>query len=172
MVTQNTFSVGDRVRFTWGFTPVQGVVVEDRGPLGRNKRRIFGVRFCLEPDDESVIELPEDELVLSEDRPEPIPSSNIVAYLKNSGLTRILRSNLTGAGRRPRAWLKADAAGNVTHTFIEEWGEVGGAAVPSSALHDRKIFDPKADEVFHFLLTFGLSKEEAKQVVESVGVSS
>jgi hypothetical protein len=47
--------VGDRVRFQWGFRDVDGVVVEDRGPLGVGGRRLYDIAFRLEFDDEDRI---------------------------------------------------------------------------------------------------------------------
>jgi hypothetical protein len=38
------FAEGDRVRFVWGITPVEGVIVEDRGNLGVGGRRLYRIR--------------------------------------------------------------------------------------------------------------------------------
>ena len=43
------FQEGDRVRLLWGVTPVEGIVIEDRGNLGAGGRRLYRVR--LEHDD-------------------------------------------------------------------------------------------------------------------------
>jgi hypothetical protein len=40
--------VGDRVRLRWGLTPVEGIVVEDRGNRGREGRRFYSVRVQLD----------------------------------------------------------------------------------------------------------------------------
>jgi hypothetical protein len=37
------FQLGDRVRFTFGVTPVEGTVVEDRGAIGYRGRRLYRV---------------------------------------------------------------------------------------------------------------------------------
>jgi hypothetical protein len=42
------FREGDRVRFPWGTTEVEGTVVEDRGNLGVGGKRLYGVRFLLD----------------------------------------------------------------------------------------------------------------------------
>jgi hypothetical protein len=42
------FREGDRVRMLWGFTPVEGVIVEDRGNLGVGGRRIYLVLVDLD----------------------------------------------------------------------------------------------------------------------------
>jgi len=39
------FREGDRVLLRWGGTEVEGVVVEDRGPLGGGGKRLYGVTF-------------------------------------------------------------------------------------------------------------------------------
>lgn len=57
--------VGDRVSFELVGRRVDGVIVEDRGPLGKGGVRIFGVRARLASEIESVVELPADELSVS-----------------------------------------------------------------------------------------------------------
>jgi hypothetical protein len=42
------FREGDRVRLLWGVTPVEGVIVEDRGNLGAGGRRLYRVRVQLD----------------------------------------------------------------------------------------------------------------------------
>jgi hypothetical protein len=56
------FQVGDRISFLYGPRQVQGYVVEDRGPLGAHGRRIFLVRADLGQDEETMFEVPEDDL--------------------------------------------------------------------------------------------------------------
>jgi hypothetical protein len=46
-LTPGPFRLGDRVRLMWGFTPVEGVVVEDRGNRGRGGKRFYRVRIQL-----------------------------------------------------------------------------------------------------------------------------
>jgi hypothetical protein len=41
------FREGDRVRLLWGFTPVEGVIVEDRGNLGVGGKRVYHVEVHL-----------------------------------------------------------------------------------------------------------------------------
>jgi hypothetical protein len=59
---QSPFAVGDRVQFSWDNACVQGVIVEDRGPIGVGGRRLFRIEFRIDPDDEGVIELPAEEI--------------------------------------------------------------------------------------------------------------
>jgi hypothetical protein len=39
------FAEGDRVSLLWGTTPVEGIVIEDRGNLGVGGRRLYRVRI-------------------------------------------------------------------------------------------------------------------------------
>ncbi len=159
------------MRFTLGTTPVHGVVIDDRGPIGANRVRIFRVRVPNDPYDEDVIEMPEDELALEHKRVESISDGDIVNYLGHGGLVQILKANMSGGKNQPRVWLGRDSLGNVVHTFIAERGSVGGATIPCSALHDNRVFTPRLDEVLSFLLTFGLSECDAKQVATAIGTA-
>ena len=58
------FKVGDRVRFLSGNGEVEGVVVEDRGPLGVGGRRIYGLHFEWIPGETRYTERPEVDLTL------------------------------------------------------------------------------------------------------------
>lgn len=62
------FRKGDHVRFQWGTTSVQGVVREDRGPIGVKGRHLYLVEFCVDPDADSPaeIELPAVDMELVE----------------------------------------------------------------------------------------------------------
>jgi hypothetical protein len=42
------FREGDRVQMLWGVTPVEAVVIEDRGNLGVGGRRFYRVRLRLD----------------------------------------------------------------------------------------------------------------------------
>lgn len=42
------FREGDRVRLLWGFTPVEGDIIEDRGNLGLQGRRLYVIRVQLD----------------------------------------------------------------------------------------------------------------------------
>lgn len=171
MVALKTISVGDNVSFTLGTTPVQGVVVDDRGPIGANSVRIFRVLIANDPYDEDVIEMPEDDLSLANNSVEAISGDKIVDYLEHGGLVQILKSNMSGGRNQPCVWLRPDSLGNVVHTFVAARGTVGGAIVPFLALNDNRIFTPKMTEVLAFLSTFGLSKREAEHVAETIGTA-
>ncbi|MGH7173722.1 MAG: hypothetical protein ACRELG_25855 [Gemmataceae bacterium] len=63
------FRKGDRVRFRFSIYFVEGVVKEDRGPIGIKGRHLYLVEFRLGPHVESLshIELPAEELQLVQD---------------------------------------------------------------------------------------------------------
>jgi hypothetical protein len=52
------FREGDRVRLVWGRTPVEGVIVEDRGNIGRGGRRIYHVLVHLDDNISEPMTLP------------------------------------------------------------------------------------------------------------------
>jgi len=58
------YRVGNLVRFRFGPNKVNGVVKEDRGPIGKNGRRLYRIRFSLEPQSNAEVELPADQLEL------------------------------------------------------------------------------------------------------------
>jgi len=59
---ESKFEQGDRVKFRLGTRSVQGLIKEDRGPIGINGRRLYLVEFRAEPQSPSQIELPEEQL--------------------------------------------------------------------------------------------------------------
>jgi hypothetical protein len=62
------FKVGDRVVLHRGARDVEGVVVEDRGPLGIDGERIYGVHFEFLPGEMRYTERDEGELT-------PVPTT-------------------------------------------------------------------------------------------------
>ncbi len=68
MTEKRVFHVGNMVRFHFGPNKVNGVVKEDRGPIGVGGRRLYRIQFSLEPHHQSAIELPADELEFVHDR--------------------------------------------------------------------------------------------------------
>jgi hypothetical protein len=56
------FKKGDTVTFLYGSGSVSGQVVEDRGCLGIGGRRLYGIRFEINPGNQGYIEMPEEEL--------------------------------------------------------------------------------------------------------------
>ncbi len=144
MVTHKDISVGDYVSFVLGTAPIRGIVVDDRGPIGANKVRIFTMRVPNDPYEDDVFEMPEDELAPAKRNLEPIPRAQIIEYLENGGLVQMLNANMSGGKVQPCVWLGRDSLGNVVHTFSAERGIVGGARVPFAALHNNRIFAPSS----------------------------
>ena len=62
------YHVGDRVRFHWGFTPVIGEIIEDRGKIGVGGRRLWHVRFHPDEYNEMIA-------VLGDEDMEPAPAA-------------------------------------------------------------------------------------------------
>lgn len=56
------FRQGDRVKFRLAGRAVQGLVREDRGPIGIKGRHLYLIEFRTEPQSPSQIELPAEEL--------------------------------------------------------------------------------------------------------------
>ena len=153
---------------------MSGVIVEDRGPIGVQGRRLFQVSIPMDPHEPMMVELPENEMEAVNGETEPVPTlarQKIIAYLVHGGLIAILRSNLSGGCNQPRVWLCLDQLGNVTHTFNPERGVTGGQTAPALAIHDYKIFTSKRAEVLSFVESFGLSRLEAAKVVSEVGTA-
>jgi hypothetical protein len=68
-MAEKKFRKGDRVRFQFGIYSVEGIVKEDRGPLGINGRHLYRVEFPfgLHAESPSHIELPAEKLQLIQD---------------------------------------------------------------------------------------------------------
>jgi hypothetical protein len=158
------FKVGDWVSFQYGPRQVWAQVIEDRGCLGVNRRRLYRIRVGEESEESRAFEMPEDDL-----RPARPQRAAVMDYLKNGGLLEILRANLGGGRSQPRVWLTFDSHGKLTHTFDAARGLIGGAVVPFFALHGNAVFKPKAEEVVSFLGDFGLSHDDAREVMNFVG---
>lgn len=61
---QTRLRKGDAVKFRFAMRPVQGIVKEDRGPIGVGGRRLYLIEFRLHSESEMVseIELPAERL--------------------------------------------------------------------------------------------------------------
>lgn len=65
---ETRFRKGDAVRFQFGLRVAEGVVKEDRGPIGIQGRRLYLIEFPLGPyAGSSEIELPAEKLQLVRD---------------------------------------------------------------------------------------------------------
>jgi hypothetical protein len=162
------FRLGDWVTFRYGAEQVFAQIIEDRGPLGVNRRRLYRIRFNQDLDEPIAFEMPEDDLEKA------VPDkAAILEYLKRGGLVKILHTNLQGGRNQPQVWLTLSPRGEVSHTFEAARRLIGnGGTVPFWALHENKIFLPKKPDVIKYLTTsFGLTREEAEDVVQAVGTA-
>ncbi len=63
MAKARVYSLGDRVRFSFGPQMVEGTVIEDRGPIGVKGRNLYSIRFGFDPQsEEMIVELPAEEM--------------------------------------------------------------------------------------------------------------
>jgi hypothetical protein len=165
------FKVGDKVWVSVPSGRACGTVIEDRGRLGRGGRRLFYVSVPHHPYDSRVFVVDEDEIEhLTEDEQavlyERLDPDAIKDFLIRGGLTLILVRN----SPEP-VWLVRGPRGILMHTYIEGYSATGGESPPMFALHGEKISAPKRDAVVRFVKSFGLSDEDAEEVVNKVGVS-
>ena len=165
------FRVGERVQFGYRGRPVWGTIMEDRGPIGVNGRRLYRISMPMDPQE------PEDHIRAEEElKPDSLSSgaltkSEIVDFLKGRALLEILLSH---SPERPdrRAWLCRGPRGDVTYTFSANRGQIGGLLIPESTVRlGLWIEERKKNDVAAFLLGFGLSPEEAMDVIMAIGVS-
>jgi hypothetical protein len=61
-MAEKRFSKGDRVQFQYGTRSVQGIVKEDRGPIGIKGRHLYLIEFTRELPSTAQIELPAEQL--------------------------------------------------------------------------------------------------------------
>src|SRR3954465_4682700 len=86
------FRTGDWVSFPFGTRRVFAQVIEDRGPLGVNRRRLYRVRLDEGEGEPDAFEIPEEDLTAAA----PPDKAAALRHLKEGGLVAILQSNLTG----------------------------------------------------------------------------
>ena len=168
------FQVGDRVLLSYDSRKVTGLVVEDRGLLGRGGRRLYHVEVPADPAEPMLLLMGEDELEIDPGEwNAPIDKSRIMDYLKRSGLVSMLLANSPRGKTQPRAWIRRDSYGNRTTTFDPDWGVIGGATVPYGTLHANwKVREARKDAAKSFLASFGLTPEEAEEVFAAMGTKS
>jgi hypothetical protein len=167
------FRVGDRVQFDlWG-KKTWGTITEDRGIVGHNGPRWYTISVPMDPDDPEQHVKAEEELELDSISRVPLEMSEIIDFLKTSGLFCILLANNEFPLEYPLVWLCRDHHGEITYTFAPRRGLIGGQLIPDSALvrPGRRIHARKKDEVAAYLLGFGLTPAEAEDVIQSLGVA-
>jgi hypothetical protein len=169
------FQIGDRVLVELARRKVDGVIVEDRGPFGVGGRRLYYVEIPIDPD-EPMHSMFQEEEIEPDNRPPLTPASidkaKVIEYLKNGALISILITNTPGGRNQPRVWIRPDTLGNLTHTFAPDRGVLGGAQVPFATMNlNTKVFLDKKEEVIGFLGSFGLTREEAEEVIRAFGTA-
>jgi hypothetical protein len=109
------FFIGDWVKFAYGPKKVSARIVEDRGLLGVQGRRLYRVQLDDELGQPSTFEVPEDEL---ETELTPVRISYTVKYIRNDN-THIWRAST----RRDRVLKGVKAKGAVGYTTAFHEGE-------------------------------------------------
>ena len=166
------FQVGDRVQFQFGGRKVWGTITEDNGPIGVNGRRLYRISMPMDPYDPEPQWRPEEEIEPDTISLVPLEKPEIISFLKNSGLKGILVFNLFEEREDPCVWLCRSLHGEITFTFSRKRGVIGGEIIPFCALWEgKRINVSQRDEVATFLRSFGLTPQEAEDVIQSVGTS-
>jgi len=154
------FKVGDWVSFPSGSLRVYAQVIEDQGVIGSEGRQLYRIRIPPSRNNEADVFLAsEDDLTKA-----PAPQPELIAeYFRSGALLEILRQNPS------KVWLTHSPRGEISHTFDEISGLLGGAVPPVAALQEGRIFRPKANAVLAFLQCFGLEEALARDVLNAVG---
>jgi len=165
---ESTSQIGRQVRFKFGNSEYEGTIASERKSRAGDSH-IFKVEVLADPDNNIMFEVNETEVrYVSDADMKRISSEEIIDFLENGGLVSILRRN-SGGTNQPKVWLRLDSRGNVSYTFSEEHGVVGGKTIPFGTLEGDKIFSPRKDAVVEYLQGFKLTQAQADAVVESVG---
>lgn len=103
--------------------------------------------------------------------PEPITKSEIIGCFK-ANLVSLLKNNSSGTDDS-RYWLVRNELGDVAIELEPpaEVEEIGGVPVPPCVVQDDKIFRPKQQNVIDFLMSFSLSRPDAQDIVDSIGMN-
>src|SRR5690348_6138142 len=102
------FRAGDRVQFElWG-KKTWGTITEDRGIVGHNGPRWYTISVPMEPYDPEPHVMDEEELEPDTISRVPLEKSEIIDYLKATGLYGILLANNMLPLEYPVVWLGRD----------------------------------------------------------------
>ena len=166
------FRVGDRVQFEFGGRRVWGTITEDIGIVGFDGPRWYSISMPMDPYEPESWTMEETDLEPDRISRVPLEKSEVIEFLKNHGLLGILIWNPSTEREEPVVWLGRGSVGEITHTFSPSRGMIGGKLIPYLAHWEGNRIDArKKDEVAEFLLSFGLTHEEAEDVIRAVGVS-
>ena len=162
------FRVGDWVTFQYGTWQAFAQIIEDRGPLGINRRRLYRIRLDLDHDEPIAFEMSEDDM----EKATPDKAA-ILHYLKRGGLVDLLQTNLRDGEDPSRAWLTFTPLGELTHTLNPGLKVAGkGTPAPFFAVLKNKVYAPDQGKVIEYLKTsFGLTQDEAEDVIQAVGTA-
>jgi hypothetical protein len=144
--------------------------MEDRGIVSYNGPHWYTISIPMDPYEPQPSTMAEERLEPDSMSHVPLEKSEIIDFLKDSGLLLILISNPSTEREDPQVWLCRSQDGGVTYTFSPKRGMVGGQFVPYFAHWEGNRVDArKKDEVAAFLASFGLTPQEAEDVIRAVG---
>src|SRR5262249_42968066 len=139
--------------------------------VGYNGPRWYTVQITMDPDEPQPWTVEEAKMEPDTISRVPLEQLEIIEFLKES-LWGILLWNPSTEREDPVVWLSRGSTGQITYTFSPRRGLIGGRLVPEYALgRGHQIDARKKDEVAEFLLGFGLTPEEAEDVIQAVGVA-
>jgi hypothetical protein len=162
------FRWGDWVRFPYGGRTAFAQIIEYGEPLGVNGHYLYRIRLDQSFTEPDKFMMPEDEMEKA------VPAKTaILQYLKQGGLVDLLQTNLRDGKNPPRVWLTFTPRGELTHTLNLGLRVTGkGTPAPFFAVLKTKVYAPDKAKVIEYLTTsFGLTPEEAEDVVQAVGTA-
>ena len=166
------YRVGERVQFLLGKDMVWGTITRVPEISRHHDRRWYHLSLSQDPDEPYDWLMDESEIEPDLISRVPLEKSEILEYFTNWGLVAMLISTPWSESRDWPAWLCRTMGGMVTYTFNPSHGLIGGKPIPYDALRPGdKIDARRKDEVAEFLLSFGLTPEEAEGVIRAVGVA-
>ena len=166
------YRVGERVQFQLGRNQVWGTITRVPEISRHHDRRWYHLSLSQDPDEPYDWLMDESEIEPDSISRVPLAKSEILEYFTNWGLVAMLISNLWSESRDWPVWLCRSMGGTVTYTFKPVHGLIGGKPIPQDTLRPGdKIDARRTDEVAEFLLGFGLTPEEAEDVIKAVGVA-
>ncbi len=167
------YRVGERVQFQLGGDQVWGTITRVPAISPHHNRRWYHLSLSQDPDEPYDWMAEESEMEADSISQAPLTKSEILEYLTNSGLEGMLISNPWSETAALPTWLCRSMGGTVTYTFDMSHGLIGGKPIPQFTLYrgGHRIDPRRKDEVAEFLLCFGLTPEEAEDVINAIGVA-
>jgi hypothetical protein len=168
------YRVGERVQFLLGKDPVWGTITRLPRTLSHDRPKWYHLSLSQDPYEPYDWMAEESEMEPDSISRAPLTKSEILEYLTNSGLEGMLISNPWSETAALPTWLCRSMGGTVTYTFDMNHGLIGGKPIPQFTLYrDGHTIEPRRKaEVAEFLLCFGLTPEEAEDVIKAIGVAS